>query len=141
MSINNFYGGGGGQMRNWKFNTNTVQEIVVDTGGNSAETETGGGNINIVPRDGGNTLKALSNLNYTNQDLSSGKVSDALIARGSAANSNSMKKAYDYGMGIGGPIARDRLWFYTGTRFWGGQSYGANNFFNKSTNPFVTCQI
>jgi hypothetical protein len=91
----------------------------------------------MVPRDGGNTFSAHSVLNYTNQDLSSGKVSDALIARGSAASSNSLKKVYDYGLGVGGPIARDRLWFFSITRFWGSDAFGANNFFNKSPDPFV----
>ena len=43
-----------------------------------------------------------------------------------------MKKVYDYGVGVGGPIVRDRLWFYCVDRFWGGQNAGANNYFNKS---------
>src|SRR5262249_44461048 len=47
------------------------------------------------------------------------------------------KKVYDYGVGIGGPIMQDKLWFYTANRWWGSQSYAANNYFNKSTNPYV----
>ena len=42
MNTNNFYGGGGGQQRIWKFNTLGIQETVIDTGGSSAEAETGG---------------------------------------------------------------------------------------------------
>ena len=57
MSTNVFFGGGGGQQRTYYFNTVAVQEVVVDTGGSSAETETGGANINMVPREGGNSLK------------------------------------------------------------------------------------
>ena len=33
---------------------------------------------------------------------------------------------------IGGPIAQDRLWFYSATRVWGAHNLGANNYFNKS---------
>ena len=44
-----------------------------------------------------------------------------------------MKKVYDYGVGVGGPIVRDRLWFYSANRVWGNQGYAANNYFNKST--------
>src|SRR2546428_14048718 len=44
-----FFGNGGGVMRTYYFNTVGVQEVVVDTGGNTAETETGGANVNLVP--------------------------------------------------------------------------------------------
>jgi hypothetical protein len=132
MNTNNFYGGGGGQMRTWKFNTLAVQESVIDTGGNSAESETGGANINRIPRDGGNRFSAHSILSYANADMASGKVPAALIARGSANNQKSIKQVWDYGGGVGGPIARDRLWYFSSTRFWGGQNTGANNYFNKS---------
>jgi hypothetical protein len=132
MNTNMFAGGGGGQMRLWKFNTIGVQETVIDTGGAGAETETGGANVNMVPRDGGNTYSMRSVMNYTNENLSSGKVSDALVARGSAAYANSLKKVFDYGVGIGGPIVRDRLWFYNANRWWGSQGYGANNYYNIS---------
>ena len=47
MSTNVFFGGAGGQERTYYFNTVAVQEVVVDTGGNNAETETGGANVNI----------------------------------------------------------------------------------------------
>src|SRR5260221_11017 len=49
MNANVFFGGGGGQQRTYKFNTVGVAEQVVDTGGNSAEIETGGANLNMVP--------------------------------------------------------------------------------------------
>jgi hypothetical protein len=132
MNTNNFYGGGGGQQRVWHFNTIGVQETVIDTGGNSAEIETGGANINQIPREGANRFSAHSILAYSRDDWASGKVSDALIARDSRDSSQTMKLVYDVGLGIGGPIVRDRLWFYGSTRFWGGQNIGANNYFNKS---------
>jgi hypothetical protein len=132
MNTNNFYGGAGGQQRVWKFNTIAVQETVVDTGSSSAEVETGGANVNMIPRDGGNRFTGNSILTFTNDDLASGKVSDTLLARGSRDDQKSLLKAWDYGLGVGGPIAQDRLWFYAATRFWGAHNPGANNFFNKS---------
>ena len=134
MNTNVFYGGGGGQQRTYKFNTTMVAETVVDTGGNSAETETGGGNVNMVPKEGGNRFSFFGSGNYTSAGLASGKVSDSLISRGSLADQNSMKQVWDYGVGVGGPIVKDKVWFYTGHRWWGSQSYVANNYFNKSTN-------
>ena len=133
MNTNVFYGGAGGQQRIYKFNTVAVQETVVDTGAASAETETGGANINMVPRDGGNSFKVNSAFAFTNESMASAKVPDALIARGSAPNQNSMRKVYDVGIGVGGPVIKDRIWFYSANRIWGNEGYAANNYFNKST--------
>jgi hypothetical protein len=132
MNANNFYGNGGGQMRSWRMNTVGVQEISIDAGGNTAEAENGGANINMIPREGGNRFSFHSPLAYTNSNFASGQVPDSLIARGSVNPSKALKKVWDFGLGVGGPIVRDRLWFYESTRYWGGQNYGANNYFNKS---------
>ncbi len=134
MNTNVFYGGGGGQQRTYKFNTVMVAETVVDTGGNSPDSDTGGGNVNMVPKEGGNRFSLYGNANYTSKGLASGKVPDSLIARGSAPEQNSMKQVWDFGAGVGGPVVKDKLWFYSGHRVWGSQSYLGNNYFNKSTN-------
>jgi carboxypeptidase family protein len=39
---------------------------------------------------------------------------------------------YDYGGGFGGPIKRDKLWFYTAHRWWGSQEWAAGKFYNKT---------
>lgn len=133
MSTNVFFGGAGGQQRIYKFNTMGIQETVVDTGGNSAEIDTGGANVNMVPREGGNSFRAQAVVSYTNDAFASGKVPASLVARGNSPESKTMKKVYDYGVGIGGPILRDKVWFYSANRFWGNESFAANNYFNKST--------
>jgi hypothetical protein len=47
-----------------------------------------------------------------------------------------MKRVYDYGIGVGGPIAKDKIWFYSANRWWGNQTYAANNYFNTPGTPF-----
>ena len=136
MGTNGFWGDGGGQMRIWKFNTIGVKETVIDTGGAGASTETGGANLSMIPREGANQFSLHGIMAFTNGDLASGAVSDELVARGSAANTKSMKKVYDNGLGLGGAIIQDRLWWYSATRFWGNQTFGANSFFNASDDPF-----
>ena len=137
MNANVFFGGAGGQQRTYKFNTVGVAEQVVDTGGNSSETETGGANVNMVPKEGGNRFSLYGTGNYTSTDLASGKVPEDLIARGSTPKQNSMKQVWDYGVGVGGPIKQDKMWFYSANRFWGSQSFGANNYFNKAANFYT----
>ena len=134
MNINSFNGMAGGNMRSYKYNMLAAQETVINTSSASAETETSGANINVIPREGGNAFSLQSVVSYTNQTLASGKVSDALVARGSAPDQNSVKKVYDYGVAMGGAIVRDHLWVYNANRTWGSHAYGANNYFNKSTN-------
>jgi len=135
MSTNVFFGGGGGQQRTYYFNTVAVQEVVVDTAGSTADTETGGANINMVPREGGNSLKLYSNLAFTNESLSAEAVPDNIAARGFAAQS-SLRKIWDYGVGVGGPIKKDKAWFYTTYRNWGAQNYG-NVKEDADPNPLV----
>jgi hypothetical protein len=136
MSANSLNGSAGGKYRTYYFNTVAVQEVVLDTGGANAETETGGANVNMVPREGSNQIKLFSLVNFTNQNFSTKSVPDDLKARG-VGDQSSLKRIYDGGLGIGGPIRQDSLWFYATYRSWGADSYGANNYFNVSTNPYV----
>ena len=135
MSTNVFFGGGGGQQRTYYFNTVAVQEVVVDTAGSTADTETGGANINMVPREGGNSLKIYSNIAFTNESLSAEDVPDFVAARGFAAQS-SLRKIWDYGVGVGGPIKQDKAWFYKTYRNWGAQNFG-NVKEDADPNPLV----
>ena len=55
MNFNNGQGRGG-QFIAIVTNDATVQEMAIETAGLSAESETSGVRINLVPKDGGNTL-------------------------------------------------------------------------------------
>ncbi len=123
MNTNVFFGGAGGQQRTYYFNTVAVQEVVVDTAGATAETETGGANVNMVPKEGGNKLKTYGIANYTDINLSAKSVPTYVSDRGFAAQS-SLRKIYDYGVGVGGPLKQDKAWFYGTYRTWGAQNYG-----------------
>jgi hypothetical protein len=122
-------------MRVYYPNVIAVQEFVLDTAASSADSETGGTNFNMVPKEGGNKFSLYGTANYANSSLSAKAVSDEIIARGVGPQS-SVKRIFDYGVGIGGPIRQDRAWFYTAHRWWGSENYGATNYFDKSTNPY-----
>src|SRR5262249_18606316 len=110
------------------------QEVVVDTGANTAETETGGTNLNLVPKEGGNTFRGYGLATYTSNRFSAKGIQDYLVDRGLKPQST-LKAINDYGVGLGGPIAKDKLWFYGTNRWWGSQNYASSNFFNQSANP------
>jgi hypothetical protein len=57
-------------------------------------------------------------------------LSDELRARG-LTRSNAVKKIYDVGFAGGGPIKKDRLWFYSAHRWWSSEEELAGIYYNK----------
>ena len=81
----------------------------------AAESETSGVRINLVPRDGGNSYRGVFLGNYSDHHLQSDNLSDGLKARG-LTSSTTVKRSYDVDPAIGGPIAKDKLWFWGSVR-------------------------
>ncbi len=123
----NMLTGGGGHHVTFRVSSVGMQETVLESNA-TAETQTTGG-INYVPKDGGNTLTGLGVLAFTNQDLQSENLTDLLRQRG-ATTITRVKKIFDYGLGIGGPIKKDKLWFYSANRYWGAQTANPGAFWN-----------
>ena len=112
-------------------NPATVQEVAVETSGFSADAETGGGHVNVVPRDGGNFFNGSFKADYGNNRFQSNNISPELKARGALLPSD-IRKLYEIGGGMGGPIKRDKLWFFASARYWTSSSFQAGNYFNKT---------
>src|SRR5437867_1573145 len=74
---NRVFSGGGFQT-----NAHTVQEMVIQTASGSAESTTGGVQINVIPKDGGNTFAGSASIEATGSGLVSDNTNDALRARG-----------------------------------------------------------
>jgi hypothetical protein len=119
------------------YNQLTFQEVVVETGGISAERAVGGGAVNIVQRDGGNVFSGGMSYSVTGPDLVASNLTDELVARG-VRQSASLKKHYDIAGAFGGPIAQNRLWFFASGRHGTTQLYQQGNYYNKlqATTPW-----
>ena len=113
------------------FNNLTFQEVVVETSGMTAERTTGGVQISMVPKDGGNMFSGTFKTSNTGPSLQADNLNQELIDRGLKSLPGGVKKHYDTGGTLGGPIMRDRLWFFFGTRFAANQEYQQGNYFNK----------
>ncbi|PYR77679.1 MAG: hypothetical protein DMF87_15570, partial [Acidobacteria bacterium] len=116
--------------RAFSFDPGAVGEVVVEDSGTSAESFSGGVRLNIVPRDGGNRFSGNFSSSYTNPSLQSANLSDALIAR-HLYETPSIKRNYAVSGGLGGPIVRDKLWFFTAHRRWIASAYVPGNFYNR----------
>jgi hypothetical protein len=85
------------------------QEVNIQVSGAMGESETGGSSINIVPRTGGNRFNGNFNWTFTNENLFS--ANNAAFPTITSVL-QSVKSDQDVSVGIGGPIVRDKLWFY-----------------------------
>jgi hypothetical protein len=95
-----------------------AQEVNIQLSGALGESETGGASINIIPRTGGNRYAGDFNLTYTRGawfDQNNQKYSDP-VAGGLGPVFQAVIHDHDVSGAFGGPIKRDRLWFYSVAR-------------------------
>lgn len=117
-------------------NDASTEEISFEFGAISAETGGGGVRVNIIPREGGNRFSGTAFVNYANAGLQGNNVDDALRGQG-ITTADSIKRINDTSFAVGGPIKRDKLWFWTAHRFWGYEQIRTNTFYEKNPNDFV----
>ena len=122
---------GTGEFSNYVPDTGSTQEITVDYGAVSAEQAFGGLRIDIIPREGGNTFRGTVFATYVNDQWQGNNLTQDLQDRG-LPQPNEMKKAYDFNPSIGGPLMRDKLWFYTSARWQINQNYIAGLYYNAN---------
>ena len=108
---------GGGGVSGYSVDTANVQEITFRTSGGLGEAETGGPLMNIVPKTGGNTFRGSSSFQFSNSSLQGDNFSDT--QRTQLSKPSSLLRLWDVDYALGGPIKKDKLWF-----FYLGRSYG-----------------
>jgi hypothetical protein len=123
----------------YQLNSAIVQEITVQTSGISAEGHADGMLVNIIPKEGGNTFAgSISGLYTKGSSFAADNMTDALRNRGLETGSE-LLEIYDAGVSLGGPIKRDKLWFFTAHREWGNSRLFAGIYWNKTQgSPFYT---
>jgi len=102
--------GAGGSPMYYDFDTFEQMEIV--TGGQDATVQTGGIALNFVTRRGGNKFQVMARAYFTNDDLQGDNLTQELIDLDYVGNQ--IDQILDYGLQLGGPIKKDRVWFWLG---------------------------
>jgi hypothetical protein len=126
MTLNGIEGDGSVQSY---FNEAMFEEISYQTSAINAEVSAGGVRANMIPKDGGNQFKGTMFLSGANQSLQSDNSQDAK-AKGLAAP-DALNKVWDFNASEGGPIKKDKLWFFASYRDWGVYQYIANSFYKN----------
>ena len=114
-------------------NVGAMQEVAIDSGSVSAELATGGPRINFIPKDGGNTFKGSLFATYANNSMQANNLSQDLINRGLKV-ADSLKTNYDINPGLGGPIKKDKIWFYYTGRWNKADNNIGGMFYNLNAN-------
>jgi Carboxypeptidase regulatory-like domain len=93
------------------FDFDAFEEIQVQTGGSDASVQSSGVSINLVTRSGGNDFRGSSRFYVVDNNLQGDNITPELQAQG-AGSGNPIKNIKDYGFEIGGPIMRNKAWFW-----------------------------
>src|SRR5438128_1129602 len=120
----------------YQLNSASVEEMVMSTSGISADTNADGMVVNIVPKEGSNHFRTMFNGQYSNHSFESNNLDAALRARG-LTTANQTLKLFDESASLGGPIKRDRLWFFGTARSWGFARKEANVYWNQTQGTFL----
>ena len=113
-------------------------EVSYQTSGVGADVSGGGVRINMIPKEGGNRLSGSLFFGGTDGSWQSDNVTDALRARGLTQGSK-VDLITDFNVALGGPIKRDKLWFFATWRRIATNSVIANNFY-KDGRPGIEDQ-
>jgi hypothetical protein len=122
---------GNGQLSNFIPDMTSTQEVAVSYSAGSAEQAFGGVQMNLIPREGGNVFKGSLFATGVSEGWQSNNYSQALKDAG-LRTPNALKEVYDVNPGAGGPIVKDKLWFYSAARWQTTQSYIAGLWENQN---------
>ena len=86
--------------------------------GGLGEVDRGGPAFNMIPKTGGNTFSGSAFSSYAGEWSQASNLDAELIAFG-ITEVPAIIKNWDSSFALGGPIAKDRLWFYGSLRTFG----------------------
>src|SRR5687768_14894753 len=122
---------GGAGVSNYQVDVANAQELTYTLSGGLGESETGGPTMNIVPRTGGNTFNGSFFFSGANSAMQGSNFTQELRDAG-LRDPNELIRAWEVNGAIGGPIIRDRLWFFFSTKNQGTRLYVAGMYYNQN---------
>ena len=113
-----------------------AQEVQIISSGGLGSAEVGGPVINVIPRSGGNRFQGSFYYNFSNNALQGDNITDDLRAQNPTlprVNANVIK-LQDVTPSAGGPIRKDRLWWFASVRNNRTDQWIPGNYFNRNAN-------
>src|SRR5262245_5462595 len=118
------------------FNDAMSTEVSYQTSGIGADTSSGGVRLNMIPREGGNKFSGSLFTSWRDGAWQSDNFTQDLKDRG-LPNASLIDRIYDVNFAIGGPIKKDKLWFFTSARIWSVNAPIAGTFVTDGSGPAI----
>jgi len=129
MNVGSAFNGGG--VAGFGYPIGESSEIQVTISGGLGEVDRGGPQFNLIPKTGGNTFSGTGFLSTAGKWSQGDNLTDQLKSYG-LTNVPALIKNWDTNFALGGPVVRDRLWFYNNVRSYGNQQEIPGLFANKN---------
>ena len=120
----------GGGVSTFIYDVANTEEMQVLVSGGLGESEAGGPSVNLIPRAGGNAFNGQAFYSGTGDNLRSDNIDDYLRSVG-LTRPPALLNQYDVSGSLGGPIVRDRLWFFGMARDFGSATFTEGLFANR----------
>ncbi|MEW6320701.1 MAG: TonB-dependent receptor [Acidobacteriota bacterium] len=120
-------------------NNAMIQEMTYQTAGAGADVSPGGVRVNMIPKEGGNTYSGSFFGAWSDGAWQSNNLTSALQAQG-VRNVDKINKIWDFNFGLGGPLKRNKLWFFTSARHWGVHAPIGDTYVVPSNANVADCQ-
>ena len=104
-------------------------QVDIQLSGQAGETGTNGVIMNAIPKSGGNRFSGSALVNGSGPSLQGSNITEDLQARGVSGAASKLKTLYDINGAVGGPIKRDKLWFYATSRYFTNEYYLASKYY------------
>jgi hypothetical protein len=134
--LSNVQGTGTGGSTSFYVNDSGTQELSYSTGADSIEVPLNGIAVNMIPKDGGNSFHGVLFTDFTYSPWSASNLTSKLQATG-LTNVSKVYHISDFNPGVGGPISRDKLWFYAAFRYQVLDLSIVNSYYDKDPRPWV----
>jgi Carboxypeptidase regulatory-like domain len=112
----------------------TAQEVVMTTAGGLGESEVGGPIVNMIPKTGGNTIQNHfygSGMSGWMQSNNYGQILED-FSNVTVVTPQKTNYLWDVSHSIGGPVKKDRLWFFFTMAYMGNGSSLPGMYYNKN---------
>jgi hypothetical protein len=129
MNVGSAFNGGG--VAGFGYPIGESSEIQVTIAGGLGETDRGGPAFNLVPKTGGNKFSGTGFLSTAGRWSQGNNLDDTLRSYG-LTDVAALIKNWDTNLAIGGPIVKDRLWFFNNVRSYGNHQDIIGLFGNKN---------
>jgi len=103
----------GGGVSSLAYDSNNVDEVTVAVAGGLGESEIGGPAMNLIPKSGGNRFAGAVFANYAGNWSSGNNIDDNLRSLVTPLSAPpTIFHSYDINPSYGGPLKKDKLWFW-----------------------------